>query len=370
MENGMTKKQSALMQGVAVWMMLYHHLYSYATEYTSCLPFMQPDVARRIAWFCKICVGIFAFVSGYGMYHEMAGQPRERFFGRMGNEYRRVLRRILKLYGKLWLVLAIFMACFFGILKRPFTPALFWGNFTALHPTYNAAWWYVEQYAKMLLVLPLLDLLLTRFEKREETKKKWLFYVSLAAAGLVVVLAGALWQPALWAWLSAVRRGLRVSFLLIFAVGYLTARYRVYQRADRLLKRINRWAPLGLSVVLIAAVITLRVALAKDPAYGRTDFIWTPLLTYGLLTVCSYVKPLETLFAWWGGQSTYIWLVHGFVYEKACFFVKSYVGLDLLGYLAALAVSTAAAVLLKMLERLPGCLLRKLSGRLRKRGRS
>ena len=64
----MTKRQSAVLQGVAIWMMLYHHLYSEAAEYESLFPFLQADAVRRIAWFCKICVGIFAFVSGYGMY--------------------------------------------------------------------------------------------------------------------------------------------------------------------------------------------------------------------------------------------------------------------------------------------------------------
>lgn len=362
----MTKKQSAVMQGVAIWMMLYHHLYSYAAEYESCLPFMQADAARRIAWFCKICVGIFAFVSGYGMYYGMERQPRERFFGRMLAQYRCVLPRILKLYGKLWLVLLIFMVCFFGILDRPFTPELFWGNLTALSPTYNAAWWYVEQYAKMLLLLPLWDLLLTRFDRPEETKKKRAFYAVTAAVCLVTVLAGALWQPALWSLLLEVKRGLRISFLLIFVVGYLTARYRVYQRVDHLLESRNGRVRGCLSAALIAAVIALRVMLAKDPAYGRMDFILTPLLVYGLLTLFSYIKPLGTFFAWWGGQSTYMWLVHGFVYEKTCFFVKSYVGLDILGYLAALAVSAAAAVLLKLLEGLAGRLLRKLSDGLKR----
>ena len=355
----MTKKQSAILQGIAIWMMLYHHLYSYAAEYESLLPFMQADTARRIAWFCKICVGIFAFVSGYGLYYGMERQPRERFFGRMLAEYRSVLLRILKLYAKLWLVLLIFMVCFFGILRRPFMAEQVWGNLTALNPTYNRAWWYVEQYAKMLLVLPLFDLLLTRFDSPAETKKKWLFYALLAAVCLVVVLAGLLWVPVLWEWLAVFRRGLRVSFLLILAVGYLTARYRIYQRADRLLRRRSRWAAVCLSVVLVGAVIAVRVVLATDPAYGRMDFILTPLLVYGLLTLFSCLAPLETFFAWWGRQSTYIWLVHGFLYEKTCLFVKSYVGLDLPGYLAALAVSAAAAVLLNALERLPGKVIGK-----------
>lgn len=358
MENGMTKRQSAVLQGVAIWMMLYHHLYSEAAEYESLFPFLQADAVRRIAWFCKICVGIFAFVSGYGMYYGIERQPRERFFGRMKAEYRYVLPRILKLYGKLWLVLVIFMACFFGILKRPFYAEQVWGNLTALDPTYNRAWWYVEQYAKMLLLLPVLDLLFTRFGEPAEIRKKRGFYVTCAVVCAGVLAVGRLWIPALWGWLSDFRRGLRISFLLVFVAGYLTARFRVYQKAEHLLKKKGEPAAVCFAVVLTAGVTALRIALATGPAYGQADFLLTPLLVYGLLKIFSHMKPIETFFAWWGGQSTYIWLVHGFVYEKTFRYVKSYAQLDLPGYLAALAASALAAVLLKQLEGLPHRLFR------------
>lgn len=358
MENGMTKKQSAILQGVAIWMMLYHHLYSEAAEYAPLFPCLQADIVRRIAWFCKICVGIFAFVSGYGMYYGMERQPRETFFGRMKAEYCYVLPRILKLYGRLWLVLLIFMACFFGILRRPFDAGQVWGNLTAFEPTYNRAWWYVEQYAKMLLLLPFLDLLLTSFSDPAETKKKRVFYAAGAVVCVGAVAAGLLWKP-LWDLLSDVRRGLRVSFLLVFAAGYLAARCRVYQKVDRLLKKKGEWAAVCFAAVLTAVVIALRVMLATGPAYGRADFLLTPLLVYGLLKIFSCLKPLETFFAWWGGQSTYMWLVHGFLYEKTFRYVKSLTTLDFPGYLAALAVSAFAAVLLKALEGLPRRLLQR-----------
>ncbi|MDE5952207.1 MAG: acyltransferase family protein, partial [Acetatifactor sp.] len=221
----MTKKQSAILQGVAIWMMVYHHLYSFVVEYESLLPFMQVDTVRRIAWFCKLCVGIFAFVSGYGMYYVMKGQNGERFGGRLLAEYRGALLRILKLYGRLWLVLAIYMGIFFGILRQPFMADQLLGNLTALDPTYNGAWWYVEQYAKILLVLPLLDLLLIHPPQPEERRKKWIFFLVLALVGAGAALVGRLWWPALWDLMLAAVKSMRISFLLIAVVGYLTARY-------------------------------------------------------------------------------------------------------------------------------------------------
>lgn len=357
MENGITKRQSAALQGVAVWMLLYHHMYSQVTEYESIFPFLQADAVRRIAWFCKICVGIFAFVSGYGMYYSMERMPRERFFGRMRAEYRAVSVRILKLYGKLWLVILLLMVYFLGILHSQVTAETLLGNLTALNPTFNGTWWYVEQYAKMLLLFPLLDLFLTHFDGPAETGKKRLFYSAAAAVCLAAVAAGYLWLPPLRNLLTAVEEGLRISFLLAFAVGYLTARYRLYGRADSLVRRAGGdAAAAGLAVVLTGAVIAFRTALAADPSYARVDFVLTPLLIYGVLTLLSYVRPLESFFVWWGGHSTYMWLVHTFVDVSG---FRPYVRPDLLRYLLTLAISAAVAAALKTLESMPGKLLKR-----------
>lgn len=354
MENGITKKQSAVLQGVAIWMMVYHHLYSFAVEYDSLLPFLQADTVQRIAWFCKLCVGIFAFVSGYGMYHVMSRQPGERFFGRVLAEYRCVLKRILKLYGKLWVVLLIYMGIIFGILGLPFDPSQLPGNLTALNPTYNGAWWYVEQYAKMLLVLPFLDLFLTRFDRPAEKKRKRIFFLALALLGAGAVLAGRLWWPGLWNVVLAVKSGMRFSFLLIFVVGYMAARFALYQRVDRVLRRGGGWLPVCVSAVLVGIVIALRVMLATDAAYAKLDFLFAPLLVYGLLILLSHVSPLCTFLAWWGHQSTYIWLVHGFLYGWLYYFIKPHVRLDIWIYLAVLLASAAVSLLLRALESLPG----------------
>lgn len=361
MENGITKRQSAILQGVAIWMMVYHHLYSYAVEYGSLLPFMQVDTVQRIGWFCKLCVGIFAFVSGYGMFYVMDRQPGDRFWGRMLQEYRCVLGRILKLYGKLWLVLLIYMGILFGILGLPFDPAQLPGNLTALNPTYNGAWWYVEQYAKMLLLLPLLDLLLTRFTQPGERKRKWIFFLVLGLLGGGVVLAGRLWLPGLRTLAVAVKDGLRLSFLLIFVVGYLIARYSLWQRADKAMRRWRGWLPICLSVALLGAVIALRAALATDAAYARLDFLFAPLFSYGVLTLLSQAPPLGAFLAWWGKQSTYIWLVHGFLYGWLYYLIKPHVRLDIWVYLAVLLASAAVSLLLQALTGIPGRLVRRRS---------
>lgn len=347
MEKGITKQQSAMLQGIAILMMVYHHLFSFAETYDSLLPFMTVDSVRQIAWFCKICVGMFAFVSGYGMYYAMNGKRQESFFPGLLTEYRCVLVRILRLYGKLWLVLLIFKGIDFLLLGQPFSAGELPGNLTALNPTYNGAWWYVEEYAKMLLVLPLLDLLFNRYETATEKKKKWSFFLALAVLGLAAALTGLLWWRPLWELLLSAAKSMRISFLLVFAVGYLAARYALYQKADGWLRRRGSWLPVPVSAVLIVGVIALRVRLATDASYAEWDFVLTPFLVYGLLTLLAHVPPLCRFLAWWGRQSTYMWLTHVFFYEWLHQGISQILRRDIWVYAAVLLASAGASLVLR-----------------------
>ena len=212
----------------------------------------------------------------------------------------------------------------------------------------------MEQYAKTLLVLPLLDLFLTHPPQPQERRKKWIFFLVLALAGAGAALVGRLWWPTLWELMLAVVKSMRISFLLIAVVGYLTARYALYQRVDRRLRRLGGWVPVCVSVVLLALVVVLRVNLATDAAYAKIDFLLTPLLIYGLLTLLAHAGPLCAFLAWWGRQSTYIWLTHGFVFGFLYLVIRPLVRLDIWIYLVVLLVSGAVAVALNAVEKLPG----------------
>ena len=67
---GLTKNDSLRLKGVAMLMMLFHHLYCDVSRFDGYVidfaPFGQ-DAVVGVAFFFKLCVSIFAFVSGYGL---------------------------------------------------------------------------------------------------------------------------------------------------------------------------------------------------------------------------------------------------------------------------------------------------------------
>lgn len=199
----------------------------------------------------------------------------------------------------------------------------------------------------MLLVLPLLDLLFNRYEAATEKKKKWSFFLALAVLGLAAALTGLLWWRPLWELLLSAAKSMRISFLLVFAIGYLAARYALYQKADGWLRRRGSWLPVPVSAVLIAGVIALRVRLATDASYAEWDFVLTPFLVYGLLTLLAHVPPLCRFLAWWGRQSTYMWLTHVFFYEWLHQGISQLLRRDIWVYAAVLLASAGASLVLR-----------------------
>ncbi len=56
------REESSVLYGTAILMMLYHHLFMDGGEYFSIFGPFQTTVA----WSFKICVAIYAFITGYG----------------------------------------------------------------------------------------------------------------------------------------------------------------------------------------------------------------------------------------------------------------------------------------------------------------
>ena len=77
----MSLKKSKILYGIAVLMMVYHHMFCIPErlncEYYSVLNNIYPGLEIKIACFFKICVAIYAFVSGYGIFYSTSSEVVE-----------------------------------------------------------------------------------------------------------------------------------------------------------------------------------------------------------------------------------------------------------------------------------------------------
>lgn len=316
-QNGITRKQSALLQGVAILLMIYHHFFNDPSIYGDRLLFWSREWVTAFAWFGKVCVGLFAFVSGYGMCRSLerkreleALQPS--FFEYLRNAYVVCIRQIVGLLIRYWSILCLFLCLFLLLGRLDFDGREFLGNLFCYRITYNGAFWYVEQYTKMLLLLPLVDGIFWMGEKGKRGKR--VFYGSALAVGIFIGF-GMLWNRPLREVIFRVMKAFRPAFLATFLMGYLLAKGHVYEWLFDKMRDWNVMCQILTGVVLIMAAMGLRMSLADSAAYARMDFFIVPFLVLGFLLVVRENGYMGRGLEWLGRRSVYFWLTHVFVYD-------------------------------------------------------
>lgn len=372
-QKGITKQQSGILQGAAILLMIYHHFFSNINVYGDMLQFGHLGMVRRMAWFGKICVGIFAFVSGYGMSRVFQKYGSASRDGKQKNTpnafgkelvwvYRTCLRQILKLLQRYWCILLFFMSIFFLLGKVEFIQKEFWLNFFCVKTTYNGAFWYVEQYVKMLLLLPIFHLFVEGLARRwgrtreeEENgdfEKGWFAFYELLFLALVLWECGCIWKDQLFKGMLWALKALRPAFLLCIFCGYLLARLHVY---EWFFGKTNGWKRIWKVVTgltICAVVVAIRIWRAHSASYAMLDFVLVPLLAGGLLMITEEGKGLGACLQWIGGLTVYLWLTHLFVYDLTMDFILTFVDHHFLFYVLETILCIVIAWICRWLERM------------------
>lgn len=141
----LTREETQQFKGAAILIMVFLHLFNQKNNVALCevnLFFLAEPLVLQLSKFCGICVGLYLFLSGYGLYLSYQKSPNVSPW-----------RRILKLYLNFWIVFAIFITLG-SFIKPDQYPGNFWellNNFSGWHTTYNGEWWFLFPY--ILLVL-------------------------------------------------------------------------------------------------------------------------------------------------------------------------------------------------------------------------
>ena len=154
--------QSLALKGIALLMLLAHHLFYIQHGWYDDIAIAEnAGVVQRIGLTCKCCVAIFVFLSGYGLAvkaNETGGVTR------LGEFYR---HRYLKLMVNFWFVFLIFVPVGVLAFHRGLTDVYgtqwtfgklavdFLGLADAFRlPTYNATWWFMSCIILLYAVFP------------------------------------------------------------------------------------------------------------------------------------------------------------------------------------------------------------------------
>ena len=162
-----TKKDTSLVKGVAILMMLFHHCFESTGRYAgfemNFFPLTESQTVT-IASFFKICVALFVFLSGYGIAKTLEKTPEDGY-------KRQICRRTFSLMSGFWFIFvlsiissAIIMPSMLNVYNDPhiinrFIFVLY--DFLGLSelfgtPTLIGTWWYMSLALIIIAIMPAL----------------------------------------------------------------------------------------------------------------------------------------------------------------------------------------------------------------------
>lgn len=329
--------------------MMFHHLFidpsRIAVDYESLPVVLGFSFEFEVALFCKLCVAIFAFMSGYGLAFLLPKYARATGAGGAGCFAKKAFSfyksRFVKFYPKFWFIFIVFIPLGFALQAYHFSVKDVLLSFMGYSNVYNGEWCYVKQYVGMILLCPFLFPLV----KKEENRGK-------AKAALMLIVAAFV----SFAWSELVR--IQASYTLILLLGMCFAEYGIFDRVQKCIKSENRPVFLLGAILVLLACFVLRSVLVSEPEFSWLDIVLVAPVIWSmvLLTEIEVIRKIVRVF---GAHSTTIWLTHTFFayyYFQEFIFLPGFsllvfVWLCLVSLLAALALDSAFALLCKAFSR-------------------
>lgn len=342
----LNKKTAGALHGIAILMMIYHHLFIggnalYVNEGKSILSVFDfinltgsGSAQLGFAWFCKLCVAIFAFTSGYAMYKQFDKK----------NSFREIISylpsRFWSFYRKFLLAFLFFVGCSFFMARDSFDFSV--SNFVlsllGLKAGYNSTWWYVPVYYLMLIVSPFVYVLLKKINYKGYIGVfgvVCIFFMMALVSGNIVPLLK---------FVSFCIQNNTTIYLLIFMEGMFCARYELVDKIGSKLNIVS-------SIVIQVIVYVLRSKLIRDASDPLFDLVLITPYIISMVRLLSYSDKLNSFFGYFGKYSAYMWYAHAYFYAYLFVGYVMCFDLSLLVYIQVVVYSLVCGIVFSEIEK-------------------
>lgn len=306
-----SQEDSLIAKSIAIILMVSHHLFRFPDRlveatYTPIFPFFL-NFEFWVGDFGKICVAMYLFLSGYGLFHIIT---------RSEKTVREVIKRGFKFFLNYWIVLLIFIPI--GLIFYNDNPRYYWNietfflNFFALSSSYNGEWWFAKLYIELLFFALVL--------KRLFLKNKVITIVAIIL-GIYIGSFGISWvikflPEGIFKYI--IKSFQELCFWQInFSLGFLFAKYNIYTVICSQVKKYkmnSHWIYLFFTLVFVIIRISMTLLFNKfgkgNAAY--IDFLLAPLFIFSVTQLFNRDGYITKILSFLGRHSTNIWLTHTF----------------------------------------------------------
>ena len=247
-------------------------------------------IEQHIGSFSGICVGIFVFLSGYGLYVS----SKENI------NYKYIIRRIIKLYINYWIITLIFFSIgkFMGVYK--FELKEFVLNLLALNTTYNHPAWFLRLYVMLMLIYP-------KIVKKIDSYNKFTIIKLSFVMNIVGMVITKLYYMCGTNIIIVDLLAITLGGQFLFTLGIVVAKYSIFNKLFEKLGN-NKLVYYNLLVIItIAIIMTIEI-----PIIGQIlKLILIPIFIFVIANIISEKIYINELYK----HSTNIWLIHAFFYD-------------------------------------------------------
>ena len=298
------KKTTGIIKGIALILMFVHHFLGFP-EWISAgnsfisLPVGNMTTAYYFGRFGNICVAMFMFLTGYGVY----------FSYRKGKCLRYSLKKIFTFLAQYWILLFTFfipVEYFCGM--RDYSVSVILSEMFALTSRIVNFAWYVRFYVLAMLSLPLLKKLFC-ISEGFKTVSIFVYWT------LCFVLRKIAQTVDMGTFYIVAEEYLR--FMPTVILGYLAAEHGYMGKLGRLFGRL-RMNNLPGGLLICAVIFVLRVKFLKETYtyLPSTDFVLVPFFIYGLTVIINSAKVgfVEKILLVVGANSMNLWFLQSVFY--------------------------------------------------------
>lgn len=296
-----SRSDSSVLYGIAIILMVFHHLFCIPSrlhcEYVPTL--ISYDIEARVAWIGKLCVAIFAFISGYALAVITSQKVEKNIWKRLCCDIRIAAGQMIKLYRKFWVVFLVFVPIGIVFYNAPSDPKSLLKGFFLGQGGYCVEWWYLFQYLKFMCAFPLLDAVVCLMDEKRHGRAIVVFCTGL---GLCLYWLGC--NRNIGIVLQFAVNHLVSAYMCIFAVAFLIGKYRIYERVRKL-------HSITYMLILIACLI-IRWNCISEPSQCNIDIILAPFVVFSMVGLIEKDSKISKVLRYFGRYSSYMWLVHTF----------------------------------------------------------
>ena len=307
-------RQTNIAKGVALLMLLWHHLFynsaAYYQRFTTMRLYKGIPIESTISDYCKVCVSVFLLLSGYGLY--MSWQSWQKKMVQKNGKFtvwHQVLfvkNHLLKLMFGYWFVYILFVpwSALIGTPFWEFYKGNFWYgliDFLGLAnlfktPSMNGTWWFMSVIILLYLLFPLMMFIMKR---SPETLVALAVFITFSQVFKFLPKTPFFSRYYVW--------------LIPFTMGMYLARYLLFDRLG------THYGSAVKAVVMccvsLAACIAIRLYLHHKLYF---DGVFAVAVILFAFLVLSRIPILSTVLEHLGIQSGAIFMFHTFIFNRYC----------------------------------------------------